>query len=107
MRHSQTWCVSGETADHFRLPKLTKQLLPRLSANDYTVKLPYCTCIFISGPLHAPTTLCSLIDCRIYLEYHTISQVLCGAVIGSVVGGVWFVVVHKLMSPYFPIIAAW
>ncbi|XP_059162604.1 dolichyldiphosphatase 1-like [Physella acuta] len=42
---------------------------------------------------------------RIYLSYHTISQVLLGAVIGIVLGSLWFANVHFLLSPFFPLLA--
>jgi len=44
---------------------------------------------------------------RVYLLYHTINQVIVGAVVGSINGLVWFSMVHLLLSPFFPSIAAW
>ncbi|CAL1534310.1 unnamed protein product [Lymnaea stagnalis] len=43
---------------------------------------------------------------RVYLSYHTISQVLLGAFIGSVLGVLWFANVHFLLTPVFPILAS-
>ncbi|XP_025112683.1 dolichyldiphosphatase 1-like isoform X3 [Pomacea canaliculata] len=43
---------------------------------------------------------------RIYLEYHTVGQVLCGAVLGIVNGTLWFAVVQFVLTPFFPLIAA-
>ncbi|XP_001607218.1 dolichyldiphosphatase 1 [Nasonia vitripennis] len=44
---------------------------------------------------------------RIYLQYHSHSQVLCGAVIGTILGIVWFIVVHLVLTPFFPVIVSW
>lgn len=44
---------------------------------------------------------------RIYLQYHSHSQVLCGAVIGTILGIVWFIVVHLILTPFFPVIVSW
>lgn len=45
---------------------------------------------------------------RVYLLYHTISQVVVGAVIGTSFGLVWFLFVHVILTPYvFPRIVSW
>ncbi|XP_014228490.1 dolichyldiphosphatase 1-like [Trichogramma pretiosum] len=44
---------------------------------------------------------------RIYLQYHSTSQVLWGTVIGSVLGIIWFVIVHLVLTPFFPVIVSW
>lgn len=44
---------------------------------------------------------------RVYLLYHTVSQVLYGAFIGIILGSVWFVVTHVVLTPTFPIIVSW
>lgn len=45
---------------------------------------------------------------RIYLLYHTVSQVFVGAFIGISVGFLWFFVVHVILTPYvFPRIVSW
>jgi dolichyldiphosphatase len=45
---------------------------------------------------------------RLYLMYHTLSQVVVGSIIGLVTGLVWFVFVHSLLTPYvFPKIVSW
>jgi len=57
--------------------------------------------------------LCSIVTAlvcygRIYLLYHTISQVVIGALIGALYGIVWFLFVHVILSPYvFPRIVSW
>lgn len=44
---------------------------------------------------------------RIYLLYHSWSQVLCGALVGGTLGAAWFIVVHIILTPMFPIVASW
>ncbi|XP_050675552.1 dolichyldiphosphatase 1-like [Leptidea sinapis] len=39
---------------------------------------------------------------RVYLEYHTRRQVVVGAIVGIVTATVWFIVVHKILTPLFP-----
>lgn len=39
---------------------------------------------------------------RVYLGYHTVSQVIGGAFVGSSVGAVWFWMVNSVFSGYFP-----
>ncbi|KAG2690234.1 hypothetical protein I3843_09G174900 [Carya illinoinensis] len=41
---------------------------------------------------------------RVYLGYHTIAQVCAGAILGIVLGSLWFWVVYSVLSPYFPAI---
>lgn len=38
---------------------------------------------------------------RIHLQYHTTAQVLCGAVVGSVVALVWYMLVAVTIEPFF------
>lgn len=45
---------------------------------------------------------------RVYLLYHTISQVFVGALIGIICGLLWFIFVHSILTPYvFPKIVSW
>ncbi|XP_014216566.1 dolichyldiphosphatase 1 [Copidosoma floridanum] len=44
---------------------------------------------------------------RIYLQYHTYSQVTYGAIIGAIVGIAWFIFVHNILTPIFPVILTW
>ncbi|XP_017788036.1 PREDICTED: dolichyldiphosphatase 1-like [Habropoda laboriosa] len=44
---------------------------------------------------------------RVYLLYHTISQVLCGTFIGIILGTVWFIITHIVLTPIFPVIVSW
>ena len=39
---------------------------------------------------------------RVYLRYHTLEQVLLGTLVGAITGSVWFIVVTKILCPYFP-----
>ncbi|XP_076352269.1 dolichyldiphosphatase 1-like isoform X1 [Tachypleus tridentatus] len=44
---------------------------------------------------------------RIYLQYHTWLQVLCGSVVGVIVATAWFGVTQFLLTPLFPVIMSW
>lgn len=44
---------------------------------------------------------------RIYLQYHTMSQVIIGALLGSVLGVLWFLFTQFILTPWFPTIASW
>ncbi|XP_076241469.1 dolichyldiphosphatase 1 [Calliopsis andreniformis] len=44
---------------------------------------------------------------RVYLLYHTISQVICGAFVGIILGAIWFIITHVILTPIFPIIVSW
>ncbi|KAM7266574.1 hypothetical protein ACFE04_004471 [Oxalis oulophora] len=41
---------------------------------------------------------------RVYLVYHTVGQVIAGAVLGVLFGGIWYCVVHHVFYSYFPMI---
>ncbi|KAK3792818.1 hypothetical protein RRG08_038548 [Elysia crispata] len=43
---------------------------------------------------------------RVYLMYHTVSQVAVGAVVGSFLSAPWFCFVHFLLTPVFPILSS-
>ncbi|XP_043496636.1 dolichyldiphosphatase 1-like [Polistes fuscatus] len=44
---------------------------------------------------------------RIYLQYHTTSQVLWGLTVGAILGVLWFLTTHIILTPLFPIIVSW
>ncbi|XP_066975723.1 dolichyldiphosphatase 1-like isoform X2 [Macrobrachium rosenbergii] len=44
---------------------------------------------------------------RVYLLYHTWSQIIWGAVIGVMLGVSWFSFTHLVLSPFFPTVASW
>uniref|UniRef100_A0A8D0E9K0 Dolichyldiphosphatase n=1 Tax=Salvator merianae TaxID=96440 RepID=A0A8D0E9K0_SALMN len=44
---------------------------------------------------------------RVYLLYHTWSQVIYGGFAGSLMAVVWFVITQEILTPLFPRIAAW
>ncbi|XP_026673322.1 dolichyldiphosphatase 1-like [Ceratina calcarata] len=44
---------------------------------------------------------------RVYLLYHTVSQVLCGAFLGILLGTIWFIITYAVLTPIFPIIVSW
>uniref|UniRef100_A0A3Q4H0P4 Dolichyldiphosphatase n=1 Tax=Neolamprologus brichardi TaxID=32507 RepID=A0A3Q4H0P4_NEOBR len=44
---------------------------------------------------------------RVYLLYHTWSQVFYGGVAGSTIGIIWFFITQEVLTPIFPKIAAW
>ncbi|KPJ11756.1 Dolichyldiphosphatase 1 [Papilio machaon] len=39
---------------------------------------------------------------RVYLHYHTVSQVVVGGIVGFVFATTWFIVVHRILTPLFP-----
>ncbi|KAL6441936.1 hypothetical protein ACFW04_002365 [Cataglyphis niger] len=44
---------------------------------------------------------------RIYLLYHSITQIFFGALIGLALGIAWFIIVHMVLTPFFPIVVSW
>lgn len=44
---------------------------------------------------------------RVYLLYHSNSQVLCGTLLGVILGITWFLITHTILTPFFPVIATW
>lgn len=44
---------------------------------------------------------------RVYLMYHTVSQVVIGSLLGSILAVLWFLFVHFALTPFFPTIASW
>nr|XP_005992168.1 PREDICTED: dolichyldiphosphatase 1 [Latimeria chalumnae] len=44
---------------------------------------------------------------RVYLMYHSHSQVVYGGVAGSIMGVAWFIFTQEVLTPLFPRIAAW
>ncbi|XP_022820715.1 dolichyldiphosphatase 1-like [Spodoptera litura] len=39
---------------------------------------------------------------RVYLHYHTTSQVVVGGIVGFIFATVWFAIVHRVFTPLFP-----
>ncbi|XP_048875345.1 dolichyldiphosphatase 1 isoform X3 [Brienomyrus brachyistius] len=54
-----------------------------------------------------PYAALSLSYSRVYLLYHSWSQVIYGGVAGSIIGVVWFFITQEVLTPLFPKIAAW
>jgi len=44
---------------------------------------------------------------RVYLQYHTVPQVVWGSIVGSVFALVWFAVVQCVLTPLYPAISNW
>ncbi|XP_078282162.1 dolichyldiphosphatase 1 isoform X2 [Rhinoraja longicauda] len=44
---------------------------------------------------------------RVYLMYHSWSQVIYGVIAGGVMGAVWFIFTQEVLTPLFPRIASW
>ncbi|VEL36821.1 unnamed protein product [Protopolystoma xenopodis] len=42
---------------------------------------------------------------RVYLLYHDVNQVICGLVVGAILGSTWFLLVNFVFTPHFPAIA--
>lgn len=55
------------------------------------------------------TWFAALLVCygRVYLQYHTWSQVIAGIIIGIVTGSLWFAVTQVIFSPLYPKIVSW
>jgi len=53
-----------------------------------------------------PPVIDSCLCFRVYLGYHTYSQVVWGGLVGTVLGCLWFAVVQIVLTPFFPYIAA-
>ncbi len=51
------------------------------------------------------TWFCFII--RIYLQYHTASQVIVGGLLGSVLAVSWFLFTQFALTPWFPTVASW
>ncbi|XP_074654900.1 dolichyldiphosphatase 1-like isoform X2 [Tubulanus polymorphus] len=49
---------------------------------------------------------CTVGYSRIYLGYHSFSQVAVGALIGLTLGTIWFSTVHLVLTPFFPVLAS-
>ncbi|GCB65548.1 hypothetical protein scyTo_0009967 [Scyliorhinus torazame] len=44
---------------------------------------------------------------RVYLMYHSWSQVIYGIIAGGVMGAIWFIFTQEVLTPLFPKIASW
>lgn len=53
------------------------------------------------------TATCLVCFGRIYLQYHTLGQVMVGAVVGLLVGTFWFSLTHWFLTPLFPMVVSW
>lgn len=55
------------------------------------------------------SVLMALLVCisRIYLQYHTISQVVCGGLVGVLFATFWFALTYLVFTPLFPQIVSW
>jgi dolichyldiphosphatase len=60
------------------------------------------TCRVIAA-LVAIMVACFVCYSRIYLVYHSWPQVVCGSILGSVLAAIWFLIVHVLLTPLFPL----
>ncbi|KOB72348.1 Dolichyldiphosphatase 1, partial [Operophtera brumata] len=56
--------------------------------------------VIIVGGCLALSVLVSV--ARVYLSYHTTSQVAVGGVVGFLFATIWFAMVHKVFTPLFP-----
>ncbi|XP_056394756.1 dolichyldiphosphatase 1 isoform X3 [Hyla sarda] len=53
------------------------------------------------------TAACLVSYSRVYLMYHSWSQVTYGAVAGSILAIAWFAITQEILTPLFPRIASW
>lgn len=73
----------------------------------------WCLCSVLSGyAQYLPVAFqvhktVALVCCRVYLEYHSCSQVCWGAGIGVTFGTIWFLLVNVVFTPVFPTLASW
>ncbi|KYM86086.1 PREDICTED: dolichyldiphosphatase 1-like [Atta cephalotes] len=44
---------------------------------------------------------------RVYLLYHSNTQVIWGTLIGIILGLAWFIIMHMILTPFFPIVVSW
>ncbi|XP_060517018.1 dolichyldiphosphatase 1-like [Cylas formicarius] len=44
---------------------------------------------------------------RVYLQYHTVWQVLCGALVGIIFATFWFALTYLVFTPLFPQVVSW
>ncbi|GCC34530.1 dolichyldiphosphatase 1 isoform X1 [Chiloscyllium punctatum] len=44
---------------------------------------------------------------RVYLMYHSWSQVIYGVIAGAIMGAIWFIFTQEVLTPLFPRIASW
>ena len=67
----------------------------------------YCT-EFIYFSIFSKHFQCNIFNIfRVYLMYHTVSQVVIGSLLGSILAVLWFLFVHFALTPFFPTIASW
>lgn len=71
--------------------------------NNSTLETVWKTVILLSCVSFAMVVSIS----RIYLQYHTWKQVICGTLVGIMFGSFWFALTHVVLTPYFPIIVSW
>ena len=71
----------------------------RLKHNSAIFRVPWCLFCLVLAFLVAYG--------RIYLHYHTWAQVIVGSTIGTITGLLWFLIVHCVLTPCFPKMAAW
>lgn len=60
--------------------------------------------IILSTVLTAAVLVCIS---RVYLQYHTVSQVLVGIFVGILFATVWFALTYLVFTPLFPQIVSW
>lgn len=77
--------------------------LPRLNYNCTIVERFWRTIVAIGCIVTAILVTYS----RVYLLYHSKSQVFCGALLGIALGTAWFIIVHTVLTPLFPIVVSW
>lgn len=77
--------------------------LPPFNANN-AFRERFWRLLLIGGTWFASALVCYG---RVYLQYHTWSQVLIGLVIGLGTGGLWFLVTQCVLSPLYPKVVAW
>ncbi|XP_062515036.1 dolichyldiphosphatase 1-like [Corticium candelabrum] len=75
----------------------------RIISQDRWQQMLWKCCLSLTVASAAVLVACS----RVYLQYHTVPQVVYGLLIGVLIGTSWFVITHRYMTPLFAIIASW
>ncbi|KAH9596131.1 Dolichyldiphosphatase 1, variant 3 [Schistosoma haematobium] len=92
----------------FLFIRLVKPLLIRLfrlnqrSFSRQFTTFVYLVCASVTAVVCYSRYLEFLIISRVYLLYHTSTQVLVGIIIGGIFGMIWFLIVQYAITPIFP-----
>lgn len=72
--------------------------------NNNTIMESMSKLVIIGSSVALALTVCVS---RVYLQYHTLAQVICGSVVGFLFATVWFAFTYFVLTPVFPTIVSW